>query len=149
MYVDVAFGFFFLMAVLFAAEAGHQLQDRERRHYLLFCGISSGLMAGVKLTGLFALPAVGALALAHGWRSRRVWNAMREFIVLVAVPCLLLAAPWYFKSFWYTGNPVYPVLYGVFGGVEWNATLAAQLYRWQHGSGWAGNLSIICCCRCG
>jgi hypothetical protein len=43
---------------------------------------------------------------------------------------LALAAPWFVKSWLYTGNPVYPFFYSLFGGRYWSAENAA---------GYAGN----------
>ncbi|NIM04808.1 MAG: phospholipid carrier-dependent glycosyltransferase, partial [Armatimonadetes bacterium] len=37
-------------------------------------------------------------------------------LALWLVPALLVAAPWYVKSYLWTGNPVYPFFYDIFGG---------------------------------
>jgi hypothetical protein len=49
--------------------------------------------------------------------------------LLVAVPAVVLAAPWHVKSWVETGNPVYPFLFDVFGGPEWSPRLAEELRR--------------------
>lgn len=55
----------------------------------------------------------------------------------VAYPCLLYVAgvlitfgPWMLKNIAETGNPVYPLLYSIFGGVDWNTELQA---KWKAG----------------
>jgi hypothetical protein len=37
-----------------------------------------------------------------------------------ALPALLVALPWYLKNFFFTGNPVYPFLSGLFDGLFWD-----------------------------
>jgi hypothetical protein len=60
-----------------------------------------------------------------------VWRVLRKRIergarslLAFAAPALLLSAPWFLKSYLWTGNPVYPFFYGVFGGANWSAALA-------------------------
>jgi hypothetical protein len=40
----------------------------------------------------------------------------------------VVASPWYIKSYLWTGNPVYPFFFDLFGGRYWTAE-AARLYR--------------------
>lgn len=49
---------------------------------------------------------------------------------LYAVGVLCAVGPWLLKNLLQTGNPVYPLLYSVFGGIDWNAELNA---KWKHG----------------
>lgn len=37
-----------------------------------------------------------------------------------ALPALLIALPWYLKNFFFTGNPFYPFLSGLFDGLFWD-----------------------------
>jgi hypothetical protein len=41
-------------------------------------------------------------------------------LILFALTALIVACPWYLKNWFFTGNPVYPFLYGVFGGQYWD-----------------------------
>jgi len=50
--------------------------------------------------------------------------------VVFAIGVFLAVAPWLAKNFRETGNPVYPLLYTVFGGTDWNAELNA---KWRNG----------------
>ncbi|HWL07773.1 MAG TPA: hypothetical protein VNQ76_05195 [Planctomicrobium sp.] len=43
---------------------------------------------------------------------------------------LITFGPWMFKNLIETGNPVYPLLYSLFGGVDWNEELQA---KWKAG----------------
>lgn len=42
---------------------------------------------------------------------------------------LIACGPWLAKNYWQTGNPVYPLLYSVFGGVDWSPELNAKWKR--------------------
>jgi len=55
------------------------------------------------------------------------YAARNSFIVLAAftLPALIIASPWYIKNWAFTGNPVYPFLFGLFGGKNWDAFRAA------------------------
>lgn len=57
--------------------------------------------------------------------SRAFWCG-----VIFTCGVLLAVGPWLLKNLLETGNPVYPLLYNVFGGVDWNAELNA---KWKHG----------------
>ncbi len=51
-------------------------------------------------------------------------------VALVAVGVLAAFGPWMAKNIIETGNPVYPLCYNLFGGVDWNAELDA---KWKAG----------------
>ncbi len=50
-------------------------------------------------------------------------------------PALVLALPWGIRCWAETGNPVYPFLYGVFGGPHWSPELGQRFAAWQQGIG--------------
>lgn len=127
-YVDIAFAFFFATAVACADE---YLRTR-RTGALWLSGLCCGAVAATKLSGFVALFCVGACVLV-GVRFERA--RLREIALALLVPSLLLALPWYVKSYVYTGNPLYPFLYRQFGGIEWSEQLGRDFYAWQHGIG--------------
>jgi hypothetical protein len=125
-YVDIASAFFFLVAV---AAADEHLRSR-RLSALALAGIACGALAATKLTG-----PVGAvcIALLLGLTStpgvqRTRWATAA---LVLGAPVLLFAVPWYVKSYLYTGNPVYPLLYDWFGGIEWSAEVGKDFARWH------------------
>jgi len=94
----------------------------------LFLGMLAGSAVATKYPGmiLVAIPFAVAGLLT-------VLQAPERTVRRVAVPCLLYAAgvlitfgPWMLKNLFETGNPVYPLLYSVFGGVDWNSELQAK-----------------------
>ena len=92
------------MAFLYALHA--ERAPEERRRALVLSGICCGLMAGVKLTGIFGVACVGVIVLWDAVRSRGWVCGARDAAVYVGLPCLIVVAPWYAKAAWYTGNPV-------------------------------------------
>ncbi len=66
-------------------------------------GIAVGLFLATKLTALMAMPIL-ALAVDAPFRARWRW---RHFMVAGGI-ILTLAAPWYVRTWWMTGNPLYP-----------------------------------------
>ncbi len=127
--IEGALGFFGLLAVW----SGYVWLESGRWPDLVLAGLLGGLAASIKLTGA-ALPiAVGAVGLA--WLLvRRRGGARRNLVQFAAYGGLALAvvAPWYVKSAVYTGNPVWPFLYGVFGGQNWDAVGDQIHTTWLH-----------------
>jgi len=92
----------------------------------------SGLLAGAamafKMQGIpyFGLLLIFAVYIA--WRGRRQETPRWRGVAIFAAVGLLVASPWYVKSWVITGNPVYPFAYSTFGGKEWSAQ-QAEWYR--------------------
>ncbi len=103
--------------------------------------ISSGAVRDAALSGLLAgaamafkmqgIPYFGLLlifALYIAWRHRRQETQRWRAVAIFAAVGLLVASPWYIKSWVITGNPVYPFAYNIFGGKQWSAQ-QADWYR--------------------
>ncbi len=127
--IEGALGFFGFLALW----SGYEWLQSQSWRDLVLAGILGGLAASIKLTGA-ALPltvgAVGFLWLM--FRDRR--KVGHHIVQSAAYGALALAvvAPWYFKSAIYTGNPVWPFLYSLFGGRYWDA-VGDQLHTtWLH-----------------
>jgi hypothetical protein len=67
-------------------------------------------------------------------------TALRQWVAPVVVS-LALAAPWWLKSWAMTGNPVFPFLFEVFGGREWDLWRAA-IYREEQKSFGVGTAAL-------
>lgn len=133
-YVDLAIGFYLLTAFLFLRRWRRAPQDLGP---LVLAGVSCGLMAGSKLNGFVGIFALSWLLLpaAMELRQQQGWKTVGRAAMAFGGPIILLWAPWLVKSVAYTGNPVYPILYDVFGGPDWSPELAAQLSQWQRSIG--------------
>jgi hypothetical protein len=134
-YIDIAFAFFFLAAIAGAVEFSREGRGRA----LVMSGVCCGTLAGTKLSGLAGLACVLVLVL-----SARPLRLGHERLIFVAarlgLPTLLLALPWYAKSYLYTGDPLYPFLSRHAGGSEWSASLGQQFFDWQRSIGMGRSL---------
>ncbi len=86
-----------------------------------------GFAIGTKWTvlGFWGIVLAG-IVVADVLQNRRVSAALVKRFVLWAGVSLLLALPWLLRSYLYTGNPVYPYFYSIFGGRFWGEVNAAQ-----------------------
>jgi 4-amino-4-deoxy-L-arabinose transferase-like glycosyltransferase len=132
-YVDLAFAFFFFMAFWYVSE--YRADPARRRVALLLAGVSGGVLVGIKLTGVAAVLLLAVLCLAPAALRSPGRRRLRDFALLFVLPCAALGLPWLVRSWYYTGNPVYPFLYGVFGGPYWSGELATQLHAWHQSMG--------------
>jgi hypothetical protein len=116
--------------VFMAAMAWTTPREETRRSSAcwLFVGLLAGGAMACKYPGLVsAVVPFGLVALADGWR-RRSWRLPVAF----GLGVIVAVGPWLARNVVDTGNPVYPLAYGVFGGSEWDAELDA---RWQDAHG--------------
>jgi hypothetical protein len=67
-------------------------------------GASLGLLAATKYTALLSVPML-LLVIDGPWRAGRRWRWWGAVIGLSVV----LAGPWYWRNFWLTRNPVFPI----------------------------------------
>lgn len=121
-YIDLATALYSFLAV-YALLNFTATGDRK---WAYFAGISVGIAAGTKMTALVMVPVVLAWILwpKSGVKSRQSIATATS----AAVIALLLAAPWYIKTLIYTGSPVYPFFFDIFGGRNWSVE-AAEFYR--------------------
>jgi hypothetical protein len=86
--------------------------------------ILAGLLAGLGLCSkytTFWLWAIFLVMVAYLAFRRKGLARGAADPALFALPSLLLLLPWMSKTFLFTGNPVFPFLYNVFGGNNWSA----------------------------
>lgn len=99
------------MYILLAAHAVLNWEETRQRGWLSVAGIMSGFALGTKMLAIVPIAAICLWVLwAGGWK-RGLKGAL--FLGLLAGA---VGAPWYVKTYIYTGNPVYPFFYGIFGG---------------------------------
>jgi len=117
-YVDlglVFFSFAALLAIMKWRESGFSPGP------LLLAGLLCGLAMGTKYNGLItwvllslAVPWLYVLDAPGGGRYRQ--PAALMWAGLFALTALLVFSPWAIRNWLWTGNPVYPLFPGVFGG---------------------------------
>ncbi len=96
------------------------------KYWLWLAGGMMGLALATKYTALLSWGLWGLIALLWCWRKRK-WAGMR-LIGVAALLALIIGAPWYLRNWYWTGNPVYPFAYEIFGGKNWSRE-QARAYR--------------------
>jgi hypothetical protein len=121
-YNEPILGFFLLSGAL----AFLAWWETRREGYLLVAGIACGAACASKYTAWPFAFAILASAAAGILRLEPSTPRRLRAAALLVLPCAALVLPWVVKSAVTTGNPVYPNLYGVFGGSEWSEIQVQQ-----------------------
>jgi len=118
---------FYLFAAFFAVVLA--IETHQRR-WLVISGLLAGSAMACKYPGLLSvvLPLGAVVVVDVMRRGASLRNAVFS-IAVYSVAVLVAVGPWLLKNFVETGNPIYPLLYRVFGGIDWNADLEAH---WKH-----------------
>jgi hypothetical protein len=129
--------------------SGHGAVLRGRVPFFLLGGVFSGAAMACKYPGVLSvviplfvfviwyavrtqddgMTSGGAESHAGSAASAGSWKWLRLPLIF-GVGVLVSIGPWLAKNFVETGNPVYPLLYTVFGGTDWDAELNA---KWRNG----------------
>lgn len=112
-YAWATYEFWSLYAVFLWLSNGKPAQSR----WLLLAGMMSGAAASIKYLSLPTMIIVGAIVV---WKSfenteQPTRNAVRNLLTF-GLPAVAIMGAWYLKNWLWTGNPVYPLL---FGGPGW------------------------------
>ncbi|MFH5805348.1 glycosyltransferase family 39 protein [Alienimonas sp. DA493] len=121
-----AYGTLTLLAVTIAVR-------RRRLHSVrpaLLAGLLAGAAFGCKYPALLLIAAPAGVALLI---ARRDWRKLAAFAGGFAV----FAGPWLLKNLIETGNPVFPLLWGLFGGDGWDAATNARWTAAHSPPGWS------------
>ena len=120
-------------------------QQSKHSSWLILCGVMGGFALSTKV---LAIVPIGVMGLWIIWSNGHMvtWSdGMHETIrpsdhrtiralkaaLLMGLVAILVGLPFYIKSYVYTGNPVYPFLYGIFGGKYWSEQAAATYHGAQ------------------
>jgi hypothetical protein len=111
-YNEPILGFFLLGAAL----AFLAWWETRRGAYLVLVGIACGAACASKYTAWLRRRDPRRLRSPSSPRAGRPAPAR----ALLLLPCAALVLPWVVRNAITTGNPVYPNLYGIFGGPHWS-----------------------------
>lgn len=124
-YIDLGLGLFYMLSV----DLILRWYESGERKWLTAGGAFLGLAVGSKFTVIMgAMPLfAGVLALSL-YRERKNLRSAALNVTCFAALFLATLAPWLIRSLMLTGNPVYPLLYSLLGGVNFTDDLNA---RWN------------------
>ena len=134
----------FLFATFFGALRVIEATDpRSARRWTLLTGLLAGAAAGCKYPAVLTVVIpLGALVVGRALLPvRLVVDSQEGRTGKCARPTIRLAlfytagvlatfGPWLGKNLYETGNPVYPLLYSIFGGADWDEASNA---KWKAG----------------
>ena len=105
--------------------------DRGGDRWLVLAGLFGGLFAANRVSNAGWVLGLGiALAVYSMYRHRAFhWSTSIRPMAIFGLCSLIVVAPWYIRSYIYTGNPVYPFLYDIFGGRHMTAESAAYYFE--------------------
>jgi len=140
-YNELAFALYAFLAIYALA----LWYEKRAAGWLWVCALMCGVALGVKMLAM-AVAGFVVCSLVYDWiavwatqrvaptdRGRAVWRVVAFGLIVAAV-----AAPWYVKSYLWTGNPGYPFFYEVFGGRYWSAERAREYTAAQQAFGLGG-----------
>ncbi len=122
-YADITTAFYLTLAVY----AVLNWEETHSTSWLTVCGLMGGFALGTKVLAGVPIAALFVWIVASSG-SRREWGRGLMLAFGMGIIALLVGSPWYIKSYIYTGNPVYPFMYNIFGGRNWSAE-NAEAYR--------------------
>lgn len=82
------------------------------RPWLILAGVFCGFAVGTKYSALFFVLALSLAIVITLWQRAGLVD-VAWFVGIAGV----VAAPWYLRNLYYTGNPVFPFLYSIFGRI--------------------------------
>lgn len=112
------------------APGGNETREGSGLHSLpqiplcLLAGILAGSAMACKYPGVVSVVfPIGIAAVVMTLQRSRSWRFVAAVGVAFSLGVILAIGPWLVKNWCETRNPVYPLLYSVFGGADWNSEL--------------------------
>jgi hypothetical protein len=139
-YVDIGFTAFVLLAFLCFSHWMNNEENQSRGWWLAWCGVFCGLAMGTKYFGALFWGFLGLCALGIMAR-RKQWQI--KPLLLFGMWALLIGGGWYVRNWMWTGNPVFPFAYEVFGGKGWDAQMAQAYAKDQAQFGFGKSISDL------
>jgi hypothetical protein len=129
-YTDFALTFYGLVVIYGVYRAFDSDHTHPQIGWIVVAGIAAGMSMAVKYTS-FLVPISGVL-LTLWWGRKNLGPAIKSTIIFGSV-ALVVAVPWYLRSWIVMGNPFYPF---AFGGAYWDSFRAAWYAETGTGIGW-------------
>ncbi|MCX7992379.1 MAG: hypothetical protein N2651_01790 [Fimbriimonadales bacterium] len=121
-YADLATALYVSLAVFALVHAMRE----QKSGWLWMAGVMMGFALATKYTALLAWGLWGLIGLI--WLARERQMSTVKTLALAGAVALAIGSPWYVRNYLWTGNPVYPFAYEIFGGKNWSQE-QANAYR--------------------
>ncbi|MBI2664075.1 glycosyltransferase family 39 protein [Candidatus Woesearchaeota archaeon] len=115
-FVDIGTGLFAFLAIY----AFFMWNETKERQIVLLSAVFAGFAASTKTSAVVVPAVAGGLFACSYLRRKRI----SMDLALFGAVALAIMLPWIIRAYASTGNPVYPLLYSVFGGTHLNPVLA-------------------------
>ena len=110
--------------------------QHERSGWMVVSAIMAGLQASTKLQGSGSMVASGiAAVIAIVFVKRRSPGEAVRLVMQYALLAGFVGCPWYVRNWLASGDPLWPVGYGIFHGRFWTETNYLKFSAWQRGVG--------------
>lgn len=132
-YIDLAVTFYFFLAWYgFFLWSDTANQDSNKGRWLILMAIFCGIMMGAKYTAVFGtfVLGIGILIKLYFLERANFLKISKKILLFVGISSIFVV-PWFIKNYLFTGNPIYPAAYNLFGGLNWDKELADQFAKWQ------------------
>ncbi len=127
--VEIPLSFFSLLA-LYCLLLWNR--DRSRRSWIL-SAIFGGLAASTKLVGAVIPLLLGLFFLAVMiWGQRATLVGAARWFITYGFIALAVAAPWYLKTWYFSGNPFWPFAWEYLGGSSWDSQGSEYLFQFLY-----------------
>lgn len=104
-YTDLALTYFSLSALYCA----WKFQSVPNYRFLTLSGMFCGLALGVKYTSFILPIAILTWLILISWKNLR---GLVKAVLYFAIPALIISCPWFIRNWIWTGNPIFPMLFG-------------------------------------
>lgn len=138
-YVDLAITY--CLVVSLGLLAFHMQKPASGLVFVL--GIMAGYAFCVKYTGGIVVLFIGLVLLINALKTKASGTGKLKEVALFGLLASLIALPWVLKNLVLTGNPVYPFLFGIFGGREWDVFRAEVFSIFLADMGWGRSLTDL------
>lgn len=127
-YVDIAMAYFFFLFFILIYEYFYA----GNKNTLILCGLLAGYIAGIKLTsGTFIAGIILLIFIKNIFVKKINFVCLIKDMFFISAIGLIIFSPWMIKSLYYTANPLYPMLYKYYGGMNLDANIVNQLTAWH------------------
>lgn len=135
--IDLSLTYFFICAVIIFLKYIEEKDDRIKSKLILVLSFLIGICLFIKLTAVFLLASL-TIAILFDKIIYRKKHSFKHIMVLLVISFIFLS-PWLIRAYTYTGNPVYPFSYSIFGGEYLEDYRSKQYAEWHKKMGMERN----------